>query len=537
MTNSRSGQTATLLANGTVLIVGCAFYGSLQAEIYTPSTGEFTLTGSLNTNRCGHTATLLYSGEVLIAGGSSDTSAELYNPSTGDFTYTGNMTAIRNSDTATFLEDGTVLFAGGSDSQSILSSAEIYNPTTGTFAITGSMSTPRIGHAAGLLPNGMALITGGDSASGSLASAEVYNAPTKSFTLTGNMTTQRVRHSETVLSNGKVLIAGGTNSALGVTGSLGSAELYSETAFGSLDDTLTGWQKPPCSNANPYGSQCAGGNGTPSSTTQTKGNASPSIDGSSMEISLTYPSGTQGSGTVTTSGTAVTWVSGTQFSTNWIYLTMTVNGTKYVIKSVTSGTKLTLSTSAGAHTTAVSYTVYLPQGETINVLWPYKAGVQDSLTHMIGTFSVYMPSLSNIQALEYDQFQFDNGQRYMYGSQCVFGSGGKWWIWNQCANSNGGKWVVTTISCSLTAAAWHTLQWQTHRVAGDTSCTGGNPCMYYDALVIDGTTYSGSSYGLTPQCSAPNSEPDNAGIQFQIDESYLGGTASEYLDLVSLTLY
>ena len=61
--------------------------------------------------------------------------------------------------------------------------------------------------------------------------------------------------------------------------------------------------------------------------------------------------------------------------------------------------------------------------------------------------------------------------------------------------------------------------------------------MYYDSLTIDGTTYTGSADGLNPQCSAPNSETDNAGIQFQIDESYLGGTASEYLDLVSLTIY
>ncbi len=181
--------------------------------------------------------------------------------------------------------------------------------------------------------------------------------------------------------------------------------------------------------------------------------------------------------------------------------------------------------------------MFLPEGETTNVLWPYKVGAHESLTHMTGTFSVYVPSLSNIDALEYDQFQFDDGQRYMYGSQCVFGTGGKWWIWNQCANGNGGKWVKTKLACSLTAATWHTLQWQTHRVPGDTSCADGNPCMYYDALVIDGTTYSGSSVGLTPQCSGPNSEPDNAGIQFQIDESYLGGTASEYLDLVSLTMY
>jgi hypothetical protein len=541
MSYQRAWQTATLLTNGDVLIVGCAYFGSEPAEIYNPSTGEFTTTGTLNTNRCGHTATLLYSGEVLIAGGCNCATAELYNPSTGAFTYTtGSMTTVRGSNTATFLQNGTVLFAGGASSQgSALSSAEIYNPSTETFAATGSMNASRYSQAAGLLPNGMALITGGYNGSAWLASAEVYNAPTGTFILTGSMTTQRMYQTETVLSSGSVLVAGGVNQTYngGEGGSLGSAELYKETAFGSLDDTLTGWQNPPCSNANPYGSQCAGGNGTPSSTSQTTGHASPSIDGSSMEISLTYPSGTQGSGTVTTSGTAVTWASGTQFSTDWIYLTMTINGSKYAIESVTSSTELTLSTPAGTHTTAVSYSVDLPEGETTNVLWPHKVGAEDSLTHLIGTFSVYIPSLTNIQALEYDQFQFEDGQRFMYGSQCVFGSTGKWWIWNQCANNNGGEWVETSVSCGLTAATWHTLQWQTHRVPGDTSCTGGNPCMYYDALVIDGTTYSGSSDGLTPQCSAPNSETDNAGIQFQIDESYLGGTASEYLDLVSLTIY
>lgn len=72
----------------------------------------------------------------------------------------------------------------------------------------------------------------------------------------------------------------------------------------------------------------------------------------------------------------------------------------------------------------MSYSVALPEGETTNVLWPHKVGAEDSLTHLIGTFSVYIPSLSNIQALEYDQFQFEDGQRFMYGSQCVFGTGG-----------------------------------------------------------------------------------------------------------------
>ncbi len=94
-----------------------------------------------------------------------------------------------------------------------------------------------------------------------------------------------------------------------------------DDTFWDLDDVelYGGWQNPPCSNANPFGSLCAGGNGTPSSTSQTNGIGSPSLDGKSMKISLTYPSGSQGSGTVTTSGNTVTWASGTKFYRRWMY--------------------------------------------------------------------------------------------------------------------------------------------------------------------------------------------------------------------------
>ncbi len=73
----RTGHTATLLPNGKVLVVGgehlltsAAPFGLTDtAELYDPVTGNFTLTGSLNTARTGHTATLLPSGKVLIVGG------------------------------------------------------------------------------------------------------------------------------------------------------------------------------------------------------------------------------------------------------------------------------------------------------------------------------------------------------------------------------------------------------------------------------------------------------------------------------------
>jgi hypothetical protein len=65
------GFTATRLNNGQVLIAGGADTNGLipAAELYDPSTGTFSLTGSLNTPRLGHTATLLPNGEALIAGG------------------------------------------------------------------------------------------------------------------------------------------------------------------------------------------------------------------------------------------------------------------------------------------------------------------------------------------------------------------------------------------------------------------------------------------------------------------------------------
>jgi len=84
MTVGRLDATATLLPTGKVLVAGGEdnYVILASAELYDPSTGRWTPTGSMTTARYAHTATLLPSGRVLAAGGgaTNSASAELYLP-------------------------------------------------------------------------------------------------------------------------------------------------------------------------------------------------------------------------------------------------------------------------------------------------------------------------------------------------------------------------------------------------------------------------------------------------------------------------
>jgi len=202
MATARGGHTATPLPDGTVLVTGGNvgpggdFYAtSSVVEVYDPKTAEWTATASMSTARGGHTATLLPDGVVLVVGGDGGVNgigsplatAELYDPSSGRWTATGSMTEARsNSHTATLLLDGTVLVTGGGYAAdgSPLASAELYDPGSGLWTATASMVVGRVAQTATLLPDGRVLVAGGDMSGGGsdleggpvdIASAELYD--------------------------------------------------------------------------------------------------------------------------------------------------------------------------------------------------------------------------------------------------------------------------------------------------------------------------------------------------------------------------
>src|SRR5258708_17313092 len=113
-----------LLVGGSASLAGWPPIALASAELYNPSTGKWTTTGSLSIGRFSHMATLLQSGQVLVVGGECNSgarncssgytpSSELYDSSTGKWTTTGSLIVTRYGFEATSLQNGKVLVAGG----------------------------------------------------------------------------------------------------------------------------------------------------------------------------------------------------------------------------------------------------------------------------------------------------------------------------------------------------------------------------------------------------------------------------------------
>jgi hypothetical protein len=219
MSQGRLASTTRLL-DGRVLIVS-----GTSAELYDPTAGTWSPTGSTSVGSFGSTPTRLRDGRVLVAaGGPNGTSTELYDPTTGTWSPTGSSSVVFafSSTPTTLLTDGMVLGAGGGPNGT---SAELYDPAAGTWSPTGSKSVGGFIDTATLLTDGTVLAAGGGPNG---TSAELYDPTTGMWSPTGSMTVLRSLYTATLLQDGRVLAAGG-----GVS-DLGSAELFTPSPPGSL---------------------------------------------------------------------------------------------------------------------------------------------------------------------------------------------------------------------------------------------------------------------------------------------------------------
>ena len=215
LTIERTSPAAVVLKDGRVFIVGGRGKGQgryagihASSEIYDPSTGVWTDSGEMAEVREEPTATLLADGRVLVIGG-RDTlkelsgDPELFDPSTNTWTQAAELIDPRESHGAVLLDDGKVLVVGGKNSMlRQLSSSELYNPDENSWSEAGESTEARINHTVTLLSDGRVLSVGGGKDDGPyLKSAEIYDPSTNTWTPVPEMSVSRALHSATLLKS------------------------------------------------------------------------------------------------------------------------------------------------------------------------------------------------------------------------------------------------------------------------------------------------------------------------------------------------
>ena len=262
-TDSRFGSAAVLLNDGRVLIVGGSGGNGedgspmTPALVWDPTTDAFATIGTPTTARIGQSATLLRDGRVLIVGGSDVhpngggpdgvVDADLFDPATNTFSPTGPLVSARSGHFAGLLPDGRVIVYGN---ETAGNSAEIWDPRTGTF---GPLLSPGPQGTLALLADGRLLVVRSALSSSCEAgetltnAAEIWDPVSGAISPAGSLSDARTDPVMTRLSDGRVLVVGGQGPQGPSTGSgpacrwydhsVNSGELWTPTASASASPT------------------------------------------------------------------------------------------------------------------------------------------------------------------------------------------------------------------------------------------------------------------------------------------------------------
>ncbi len=163
---------------------------SRRIDKYNPITNFWSTFVPMLVGRSNHTSTVLADGTILLVGGNSFdfdasgcthlTSVERYDPGvspSGQSAFTASISFARRAHTATLLPSGNVLVIGGQTCAGDVLTAELYSAATNSWISGGTLNFGRALPTTTLLPNGRVLVVGGVNAAISgapLASAEVW---------------------------------------------------------------------------------------------------------------------------------------------------------------------------------------------------------------------------------------------------------------------------------------------------------------------------------------------------------------------------